>query len=365
EMKEWSKVEEASDQALVLDPDFGSALAMKGQSYLETGKLEDAGRLLSRATLLAPEEAETWLQLARFYVRLSNHQRALETLRAAVLALPSSASVNFALARECLENGLTSDALPFLRQAASLDSTSVEIAINLGRTLCVLGHVDEALRLIEQARSRWPQHPDLAFTHAQAALASNNRDVALKALEIALESGNAEFDWYILFARTVLGKDLFRPTSTGTDASWVIKAEQALDKALAIQPDGYETHLLRAEVILRKGYEEQAYLLFEKLMERPEFHAAEFRWRVQAGLGQVSLALHRYESALASLQEAIQEQPENVRLQHLLACAYSLSTLGQQAQNTARNALKLAPDDLENLTWFSDFMAQAGEFGEA
>ena len=82
EMKDWSKVEEAAEQALALDPDFGSALAMKGQSYLETGKLDDAGRLLSRATLLAPEEAETWLQLARLYVRIDNHQRALETLRA-------------------------------------------------------------------------------------------------------------------------------------------------------------------------------------------------------------------------------------------------------------------------------------------
>ena len=283
----------------------------------------------------------------------------------AVLALPSSTAVNFALARECLENGLTSDALPFLRRAAALDPTSVDIAINLGHTLCILGHVEEALRLIEQARSRWPQHPALAYTHAQAALASNNRDVALKALEVALESGTAEFDWYILFARTILGKDLFRSMSTESDVTWVIKAEQALDKALTLQPDGYETQLLRAEVILRKGYEEQAYELFEKLMERPEFHTAEFRWRVQAGLGQVSLRLQRYESALASLQEAIQEQPENVRLQHLLAEAYSLSQLDQQAQNTARNSLKLAPDDLENLEWFANFMAHTGEYNEA
>ncbi len=364
-LKNWVRVEEACDQALGLNPDQGTALAMKGQAFLETGKLEEAGKLLSRGTMLAPEEADAWLQLARLYHRTNNDQRALETLRAAVLAVPASAEINFALGRSYLDNGQTSEALPFLRKAASLDQNSIDIAVDLGETLTILGHIDEALQLIEQARIQWPQHPKLAFTHAQAALSIGNRETALKALETALEADHPEHDWYLIFARTILGKDLYRPAISKSDFAWLLKAEQALDHALVLQPEQYETKLLLAEVIQRKGNYEQAFGMFEKLMDYPEFHSVEYRWRVQAGLGQVSLHLKQYDSALASLQEAVQDQPENVYLQHLLAESYLLSQLDKQSLNTARFALRLMPDDLENLTWFSDIMARLGELMEA
>ena len=364
-LKNWPRVEEACDQALALNSEQGSALAMKGQAFLETGRLEEAGKLLSRGTMLAPEEADAWLQLARLYRRTNNDQRALETLRAAVLAVPGSADINFSLGRAYLDNGQTSEALPFLRKAASLDQNSIDIAVDLGETLTILGHMDEALQLIEQARIHWPQHPKLAFTHAVAALTIGNRETALKALEIALETDHPEHDWYILFARTILGKDLYRPIANKSDYAWLLKAEQALDQALILQPDQYETKLLLAEVILRKGNFEQAFDMFEKLMDYPEFHSAEYRWRVQAGMGQVSLKLEQYDSALASLQEAVQDQPENVYLHHLLAESYFLSRLEKQALTTARFALRLLPDDLENLTWFADIMARLGELMEA
>ena len=364
-LKNWARVEEACDQALTLNEDLGSALAMKGQAFLETGRLEEAGKLLSRGTMLAPEEADAWLQLARLYHLTNNDQRALETLRAAVLAVPASADINFALGRSYLDNGQTSEALPFLRKAASLDQNSIDIAVDLGETLTILGHMDEALQLIEQARVHWPQHPKLAFTHAVAALTIGNRETALNALEIALETDHPKHDWYLLFARTILGKDLYKPSVSKSDYAWLLKAEQALDQALILQPDQYETKLLRAEVVLRKGNYEQAFEMFEKLMDYPEFQSAEYRWRVQAGMGQVSLKLEQYDSALASLQEAVQDQPENVYLHHLLAESYFLSRLEKQALTTARFALRLMPDDLDNLTWFADMMARLGELMEA
>lgn len=364
-LKNWVRVEEACDQALALNSDQGSALAMKGQAFLETGKLEEAGKLLSRGTMLAPEEEDAWLQLANLYYRMNNEQRALETLRAAVLAVPGSADINFALGRSYLDYGLTSEALPFLRKAASLNQNSIDIAVNLGETLTILGHMDEAIQLIEHARVQWPQHPRLAFTHAQAALSIGNRETALKALEVALEADLPEHDWYLLFARTILGKDLYRPVVSKSDYAWLLKAEQALNQALELKPGQYETQLLLAEVVQRKGNNQQAFEMFEKLMDFPEFQTAEYRWRVQAGLGQVALNLKQYDSALASLQEAVQDQPENVYLQHLLAESYFLSKLDRQALTTARFALRLMPDDLENLTWFADIMSRLGELMEA
>src|SRR5450759_1201863 len=71
------------------------------------------------------------------------------------------------------------------------------------------------------------------------------------------------------------------------------------------------------------------------------------------------------ESALASLQEASQNQPQNIGLQHLLAEAFKAGNLVNDALATARNALKLAPDDLDNLSWFAGIMLLLGEPLEA
>ena len=364
-LKDWMKVIDACDQALTIEPDLGTALAMKGQALAETGKTDEASRILGRATLLAPEEPIAWLQLARLYERQNNSQRSLETLRAAVLAVPNSSEVNFALARACLNQGLVSDALPCLRKAGQLDPESVEIAIDLGQTLTQLGHLEDALQMIAQARQRWPQHPRLAFIHARAELASGNRDTALKGLETALEDNAPDYSWYLLFAQVVLGKD---PGFTGlyrAEPAWIVKAQKAMEKALLLQPDHYEAQLLLAEIVEQKGDDELAFQLFRNLMDFPEFQAEEYRWRVQAGLGQVSLKLKQYENALALLQEALQDQPENLKLQHLLAEAYLESELFNQAAATARYALKIRPEQLENLAWYADIMARLGETAEA
>ena len=122
---------------------------------------------------------------------------------------------------------------------------------------------------------------------------------------------------------------------------------------------------MKAEILLAKGSLQQAHELFCQLLEGPEANSTAIRWRLQAGLGGTALRMGQVASALASLQEASQTQPENIGLQHLLAEAFKAGDLVNEALTTAHNALNLAPDDLDNLSWFAGMMLALGEPLEA
>ncbi len=361
----WDEVDQSAEQALQLKPDNGLAYALLGQSKVVRGEMDDAEKLLNQATLLAPDEALGWMTLAELYEKKGEPQKSLETLRAAVLALPESADINFKLARICLRQGLLSDGLPFLRKAATLSPESLDVSFELGQTLYSLGRLDEAYRILGLAFEKWPHHPDLAYAFAQAAIASGDRSGALAGLEAALEKDDPDPEWYILYAETLIGVDPCSTVESEKRMAQLAAAERALDLALEKLPEHLGAKTLKAEVLAEKGEYEASHEIYRQLLETPEANSPSVRWRLQAGMGKVLLKMGETESALASLQEAAQNQGENVGLQQLLTEAYQAGDLISEALASARNALKLAPDDLENLSWFAETMVNLGEPVEA
>jgi tetratricopeptide (TPR) repeat protein len=361
----WDDVQASAHNALQVQPDNGLAYALLGQADLAVGKMEEAGQFLKQATMLAPEDALGWLLLAEWHERNNDSQKSLETLRAAVLAVPESADVNFRLARICLRQGLLSDGLPFLRKAASLAPESLDVSLELGQTLYALGRLDEAYNILSMAHHKWPLHPDLAFAFAQAAQATGDRDGAIAGMKVALKKENTPVEWQILYAETLLSKDPCGVAEIDNRQVYLEEAEKAIDIALVELPDHLGAKILKAEVLLAKGALQQAHDMFCKLLESPDASASEIRWRLQAGLGSAALRMGRVASALASLQEATHAQPENIGLQHMLAEAFKAGELVNEALATTQNALKLAPDDLDNLSWFAGMMVELGEPLEA
>ena len=364
-LAKWNEVLDYANLALQVQADNGLAYALLGQANMEIGNIDEAAKLLTQATLLAPEEALGWLILAELHEKNGDAEKSLEDLRAAVLSVPESADINFKLARICLRQGLLSDGLPFLRKAATLSPESLEVSLGLGQTLLSLGRLDEAYKVLDQAHAKWPSHPELAFAFAQAALAAGDHHGAVLGLQMALKKEDPAPEWQILYAETLMGKDPCTQVKAGDDGIRLADAEHAIDKALEKLPDHLEARILKAEILLAKGSLDQAHELYCQLLDTPEANSPAVRWRLQAGLGSVSLRMGHAESALASLQEASQNQPQNIGLQHLLAEAFKAGNLVNDALATARNALKLAPDDLDNLSWFAGIMLLLGEPLEA
>lgn len=349
-------------QLLAGDEENGGAHALTGQILLKKGQKDEAARHLSRATLLAPEDPEPWLHLALIQQDGGEPQRGLETLRAAVLAVPGSADLHFALAKACLENSLPSEALPFLQEAARLNPESAEIAWKLGATFRALGHSSQAQRTFEAARGKWPQHPLVAVADAEMQIEAGNQEAAIPGLEVALQSENPEPEWYLLYARALLN---FHPDQLLTDGDLpdparLAKAQLALQKLLVLQPGRFEGEVLFAETQHAQKSLQAAFEKYRALVDCPEAAQPEWRWRVQAGFGEVALAIEEVETAVAALREAAQARPEDLVLHQRLAEAYRRARLDQEAAQAARQALQLSPGAVDSLAWFIDFLTSLG-----
>lgn len=364
---DFDQVNSTCASLLDADPDHGMAYALLGKAALVKGDLDSSVDHLSRAIMLIPEEAMPWFELAEAYRRKGDAQKRLETLRSAVLTAPDSSELHYSLGKAYLENNQISDALPFLRQSARLAPESVQIALELADTLTTLGYKQEALDVVEKARLRWRVHDELAAAHARLLFKEGKLADGQAVLEIALQSENPKADWYILYALSLAGeaRTFLSGGSVARDKGELEKAQAALQKALAIQPQHFEARLTFAEVQLMRGEFEQAFGSYSRLIEAPEAVKEEWYWRTQAGLGRAALSLGLSETALASLQNAVTACPDSEGLNQLLAEAFQQANLMESAIQAADHALELAPDKVGMLTWHASQMAKLGQLEKA
>lgn len=365
--QDYREVQQTCEKVLSIDPEQGMAYTYLGMACIANSDLANGLANLNKATLLIPENPMPWIQLAEAYKKNDEPQRALETLRTAIITAPDSAELHFAIGSTCLEAGLTSEALPFLRQSAKLAPESDRVGLALAKTLLKLGHETDALAIIEKTRENWPAHAELAYLHAKILLDRKETDRGLSILEIALQADEANPTWFILYAKTLIGEyeRYSGIESEEPDTAALVKAYKMIQKAVSIAPDSLEANLLLAEVLSLRGEHEAAYAAYKQIVELPEARLPEWNWRVQAGLGKTALALQQTETALASLQNAVTINPESLISQRSLSLAYRQANLNESAQDSARAALALAPDEIPNLIWFCEFMGSVGAEDEA
>lgn len=345
------------------DDEQGRAYTLLGMAQFDQGKLEQAHASLTKATLLMPEDARPWLELAHLYTRTGEPQRALETLRAALLNVPDSAELHLALGKACLANGLSAEALPYLKQSARLAPESDEGALALIQALVSLGHDKEALEVAEEARLKWPAHPYLAYEHAGILLRDGEIEEGIAVLEVALQFEGAKPEWFVEYAKVLLNGIGLRRLGTPENlpVGRLIKAQKALQHVLKELPDNFEALLLKSEIHLILQEWDQASAGFQRLIESEGANLPEWYWRIQSGLGLIAFHSGENEIALAALQNAGQAYPENIDVKQLLAEVYCRLNLLESAYEVAQQVRKLQPNNVDCLIWFADLMERLNE----
>lgn len=356
---------DACQAVLEENPDQGEAHGLLGKALATLGSSEEAAAHLSRATLLCPEEAEWWLQLAGYHQKMGDERMAVDTLRAAVMAAPESGDVHLALGKSLVKDALASEALPYLRQAFTVMPDNQDAGLALSKTLHSLGHLTEARNVMDSQRSLWAKQPEMAFEYASVALDSGDLDGAIPALDIAVHADQALPEWYLVYARILLEEDQLAKVGSATIQARYAEAEQMLASVLGKNPDDEMACFLLAEAQRKMGDHAKAKEFYQQLSERPGGIAADLRWKVLRGFGLSALATGQIESALASLKEAAAAKPGELTLQHELAQAYKKARLSQDAAQAAETALQIAPDDVENLDWFAAMMMDLGRTDRA
>lgn len=92
------------------------------------------------------------------------------------------------------------------------------------------------------------------------------------------------------------------------------QAESLLQKALLINPDDVDARIMMADALRKQGAYNKALDLYQTLAEDPATIQPEQLWKVQHGLGLTALELNLVEPALASIRDAANHQPGDLRL---------------------------------------------------
>ena len=235
-----------AEQSVAGDTQNHEDLLWLGQLLARSGKMERAGEILERATVLAPEQPETW----------------------------------FALFSHRLAAGAPAQAVTALERAASLmPEPRRQLALAQGYQM--LGRGDEAGELLEETAGRWPDNLEALRGLAAFQIGKGQRDAARRVLEQILAASGDDAAAAKPWARRALAEvqasqGTYRDMQQGLK---VLQANRVVGQPVASEDLGLEISLLsnRPEPASWR----RAVALLDELAKRQPLTAAERLTRAQ------------------------------------------------------------------------------------
>ena len=258
-LKDFKTAESKLDEALVIRPDWDSALLLKIKLVAQSGDTSSAIQMLEQATTQFPDNVEIHMLYAKLLAMQQNYSKAAIHFQRVTeldpansdagfaLAIMHSALGDFDLAREVLlelaknsqnrqraylqlgqlaaENKLYDEALEWLDQVES-GELGYDAQIFASEILLEQKQVDSALDRLRKLRNQYPQQSTaIALREADIYSQNNQPDNAIEVLDSAIETNPQEKQ--LLYMRSLLADQVGRYEL----------AESDLLAVLAIEPD--------------------------------------------------------------------------------------------------------------------------------
>jgi len=339
----------ACQRALHLDPHDGNAHALLGEAYYSLGDLNSAHNHFNQAIVSSPELPQPWIAIAKYHRDRGENEKAKERLLAAVQVVSEHPEIHFTLGGAYLKENSPTKALVEFQKAAQFAGKSFnseleqQIAIQLGQTLFDLGYTDEACKTFEQAHQAFPSNATLAHKYGKTLLTTGDLGSALSALAIALHAEENEPE--ILLDYGIAHLELGHHPE---------EAIRAFQNVLKIKPDEPRSLALLAEATAKSGNHQQALTTYQKALKTNLVNDPTWNSRLSIGMAQAAIALNKPDIAIASLQDVLQTNPDDLNLLKTLCHAYTLAQLHKGALDILLEINNLGANNLEILLWVSD-----------
>ncbi len=342
---------------------------LQGKLHYKRGEFEAARILLENTTRQVPSLADGWIVLSDVYLEMGMIEKSMETLRTAVIAIPDSDEINFKLSKLCLDQELIAESLPYIRKANALNPNQPIYTRYLIRTLQTLGRSDEADTILNQARMKWTKDQEIAYLDAIRQVEKQNRDLALAAFEIAINSNisTVPIERIWVYVQVLLGdqKDKFLPTDGKYNVINNLLISQKYIKHLLEEKheESKYIQMLLCEVYYLTGEIEAANSLYGKIINifKEDNDLSNLLWRAYAGFGLAKITLNELDSGIAALEEASQLNSQHLGIKQKCTEAYYSAKLNDKAESKAEEIYELGSTQVENLLWYSDFMRIMGK----
>ncbi len=365
-----------AEAGLALAPDDEQARLFTGQLYRIRRRTGDAERVLTERPGV-PRSLDTAFLLYQVYLDAGRKDDALATAEWMVETDPTNARGRIAVANVLDRLGRVEEAETALRQAVELDSDNVNLLGSLAHMLHKRGEYAREIAVHREILERYPdRHATLlALAEAQAELGDN--DAALETLLAVEERFPRDLD-----TKLRLGFLFF-------EQHRYLEARDRFERVLRIRPMNYEVAFFLGVVDRRIGDVDAAIEAFGRIPEGHKYYpearsqiasAYERRGEYAKALAEVERAaalegsreLTLYiaslraktgdlEGAVATVQELLDEQPDDDELLFNLGVVYGEADRTDEAVAYMRRAIEVNPENANALNYIGYTLAERGE----
>ncbi len=223
------------------------------------GRIEAAAAIYRRLLDIDPEHADAWHLLGLTLHQRGENSLAVPTIRRALGLNPQVANYHNSLGLALHGAGDLAGAVNALRTAVALDDGDADAYNNLGMVLTDLRSFLAAREALEQSLALRPDHQGAIYNLGRVQVWLGNDAQAVRLLREACSRDPLNATYW-----NTLGAALAQITEYDESRS-------ALEKAIAIDPDRTDPHVILAHALLRDGQFKQGWEEHEWRLRRPEF----------------------------------------------------------------------------------------------
>ncbi|MHC1740948.1 MAG: tetratricopeptide repeat protein [Anaerolineaceae bacterium] len=347
------------------DPENGTALAILGYAYHKLGDTEKAIDFLNRSVSLSPDSVEPWLLMAELHKEKGSIDKSIEVLKTAKNSFPQDKRVRIELAKELLAQGQASAALTILKDATDADISDLDSSVLMIQVVRAL-NLPELKELIENTYSKFPNAPEVVFEYASSQLETGNRVLAADLLETIIDGSDVPSNWKLAFVDAVLGenyRNIHQVNIPQTDNAH--KAKKLLSEILLEEPENIYAQLLVAEMTIKEGQAAKAFEFLTNLLKESNTENSNWFDRIKAGFAWAATILEKFDLALGAIQSVVETHPEWAGANQTLAEVDQATGEISDAVNQANQVIEIAPDVVQSVEWFANFMSELGKKEEA
>jgi predicted O-linked N-acetylglucosamine transferase (SPINDLY family) len=183
----FANAEDIYCQVLRQDSGHAGALHLLGVLNAQTGRLDAAIDLITRAIAFNPAVADYHIDLGESYRLRGELDASIASFHRALALKPEVAKTHNNLGNALMAQGRASDATAAYRRAVELRPDDAEFQENLGIALHKMGHLDEAIAAYSRARDIKPDHSRIHSNLGIALQEAGRDNEAIAAFRRAVE----------------------------------------------------------------------------------------------------------------------------------------------------------------------------------
>lgn len=235
--------------------DNGAVLRRYAIACHETGRLEEAERVLRQAVAAVPGYDLSHDSLAVVLDDAGRRDAAIDAVRQGLREIPASANLQFRLGMLLSEAGRPAEAEASLRKAVEIDPRLATAWNSLGAVLDQLGRTSDSIPAFERAVELRQGFTLARLNLAKAYRRAGRREDSIAAFRKALEEDPKIADAWSLLAEQLL------------QAGRLDEATEALDRGLSIEPKHPGLRNVLGDLLLARKDEDRALQAYHEAQE--------------------------------------------------------------------------------------------------